>query len=362
MDDRDSSLDETSPIRFRVAVVGAHRIRVAKVVSLLCADESATHLPIPSTSGQGKTVFVEYLPCVATFDSYDGEDGKSVRYLAKVEYHGSNNGTNIKGASLAPFFDEDEEIDNANFGNKLKLSLNRIPAFALGVGIGSEEDVSLVQNFVSSLSGGIGTDGPAAGKPKFLLQCVQPNSGYSSMKEENDAYKNLGPEEKEEATRNGTIGPGKMAGFAKQVAIKTLERAFGVTDENNKSEQADSSDAQMNQDTELNRDTPVAATTVELKSAAIMGEQNETQFACKRCRSILFRESDLEDPPHSKSRQDFSKKKGGCYGGGGVSGDCESAFLAGGLDWMGDVSAGEGKFNCPKCKSKLGQWKWSGAQ
>jgi hypothetical protein len=32
------------------------------------------------------------------------------------------------------------------------------------------------------------------------------------------------------------------------------------------------------------------------------------------------------------------------------------------MDWMGDVSAIEGKLNCPKCSGRVGSWKWNGDQ
>mmetsp|Transcript_10347 Transcript_10347/g.15122 ORF Transcript_10347/g.15122 Transcript_10347/m.15122 type:complete len:95 (+) Transcript_10347:266-550(+) len=44
---------------------------------------------------------------------------------------------------------------------------------------------------------------------------------------------------------------------------------------------------------------------------------------------------------------------------------CQSAFLATGLDWMGDITSSfEGKLSCPnqRCGGKLGYYRWHGTQ
>ena len=124
----DSSFDgDGDAITCRLAIIGAQRQRVAKVPAILHADNSRSKISIDtlvslkSTSGEKSgvpdtdiqlpkgvpsEVHIEYVPCVATFDSYEDEHGTNLRYLAKLEYHGSN-GTLVKGKSLAPFFYND---------------------------------------------------------------------------------------------------------------------------------------------------------------------------------------------------------------------------------------------------------------
>ena len=89
----------------RVAIVGAQKGRVQKVVSLMqTQDENIISLH------DSASIRVQYLACVATFDSYQNEQGQNVRYLAKVEYCGDQPTSSISGSSslsLAPFFDKD---------------------------------------------------------------------------------------------------------------------------------------------------------------------------------------------------------------------------------------------------------------
>jgi hypothetical protein len=94
----------------RVAIVGAQRQRVAKVAALLNSDESRKSLQTISlvdtttikessmtttieddsmnivSKGVPVAIEIEYLPCVATFESYNNDCGISVKYLAKLEY------------------------------------------------------------------------------------------------------------------------------------------------------------------------------------------------------------------------------------------------------------------------------------
>mmetsp|Transcript_18707 Transcript_18707/g.34735 ORF Transcript_18707/g.34735 Transcript_18707/m.34735 type:complete len:171 (-) Transcript_18707:353-865(-) len=143
------STTTTATCKCRVAIIGGQRQRVAKVVTLLHSDESRgsvalgtttstllgsagttaatkiiaaqiTQTTIPTSGKQQQlpngvilptTVEIEYVPCVASFDSYEDEHGSTVRYLTKLEYHGPN-GTLVKGKSLAPFFDDIHDDDD----------------------------------------------------------------------------------------------------------------------------------------------------------------------------------------------------------------------------------------------------------
>jgi dual specificity phosphatase 12 len=90
-----------------------------------------------------------------------------------------------------------------------------------------------------------------------------------------------------------------------------------------------------------------------------------TRFACKICRTILFHDCDIEDPPHTKSKHSFSSRKTKSGSNVNLSRDdeCQNIFLADSLDWMGPITEShEGKLSCPKCNGKLGMYKWHGTQ
>mmetsp|Transcript_4890 Transcript_4890/g.9326 ORF Transcript_4890/g.9326 Transcript_4890/m.9326 type:complete len:163 (-) Transcript_4890:66-554(-) len=90
-----------------------------------------------------------------------------------------------------------------------------------------------------------------------------------------------------------------------------------------------------------------------------------TRFACKMCRTIIFNQNDIENPLHTKSKHSFSSRKTRSGSNVNLSRDdqCQSIFLAEVKDWMGVITEShEGKLSCPKCKGKLGMYKWHGTQ
>ena len=320
-------------------------------------------------------VAIEYLPCVATFGSYKDGSGSTVRYMEKIEYHGPQ-GTQLRGSSLAPFFDDDVDVEgcdtnSSSNNNQDPLQLNGIAAIAIGCGIESPEDVAMIQSFVAAISGagssqaqsggeaaanGDNVDGKAAEdddvvnreKSGPVIRCIEPNADFSSMKEETEAYKAISADEKAEVTRLGTIGPGKMAKFAYTLAAEVIQDAIDAA--------FPQEDADAEEEVELEVAEPEP--TVER-----VRDPSKIQYACRMCRTILFDEDDLEDPPHSKASHSFSRRKHDKSAGrSGSASQCESKFLSGALDWMGDTSAFEGKLHCPKCDFKVGNWNWSGAQ
>ena len=44
-----------------------------------------------------------------------------------------------------------------------------------------------------------------------------------------------------------------------------------------------------------------------------------------------------------------------------LRGNCSSVFIASTPDWMAEAEGNSGKIVCPKCKSRVGSYKWSGA-
>jgi len=349
----------------RVAVVGAQRMRVAKVVSLLTNND-------PENSGTEKApllvhreISIEYLPCVAKFGSYENESGDTVKYLASVEYHGSD-GKDMKGSSLAPFLDEDDgttkdEEQDITFGKKLPR-FPGISAVAIGSGIESKDDVNQIETFVNTLSG----TQSDSNMRRINIECVAPNSGYSSMKEENEAYKAMDAEDKAEAAQQQTIGPGKMAKFASSLAQKAIDAAYADIQKTEPTESVPQEDTPSNelaveQSGIPKKEEPSSESEIPLAEPPKEIDPEKMRYACRRCRTILFGQDDLENPPHTPSRHNFSMRKVH-HAGGNSAQQCQSIFLGSGADWMGDMNAAEGKFGCPKCGTKLGHYSWSGAQ
>ena len=345
-------------VYFRIAIVGAQQQKVAKVVSILNElppIQDLTNEPNP------RQIHIEYIPCVATFDSYQTEKGEIVRYLAKLEYHGKDGLS--KGATLAPFFDELQE-DSSSSSGKDDIRISGIRAISIGCGLESEEDVEMITSFINLLSGANENDESKNqdGKYDTRIKCIAPNEEYSSMKEETIAYKNLSAEEKEIVTESQLIGPGKMAKFTMDLSNECIPRSKQAIAE-------EKAQALLLEEKEKATNTVTEAVPAPVPAAIPMPKEydpNTTRYACKMCRTVLCNTDDLENPSHTQSQQSFSirKTKSGSNtnSGRGIN-TCQSIFLADGLDWMGDISqSAEGKLSCPKCSAKLGLYKWHGTQ
>jgi hypothetical protein len=155
------------------------------------------------------------------------------------------------------------------------------------------------------------------------------------MKEETMAYQALDALKKEEVNNLRTIGPGKMAKFAESLAHQTIETAYPKP---------------IIEESTPNIETPPEPPT---KAPLPKLDTCKTRYACRMCRVFLFGQDDLE--AHEPYQQGFGWRKVG-------SAKCESLFLSEGLDWIGDISAVEGRFGCPRCSTKLGIWNWAGTQ
>lgn len=319
----------------RVAIVGAQKGRVQKVVSLMQNQDEN----IISLHHDSAWIRVQYLACVATFDSYQNEQGQNVRYLAKVEYCGdqptSSSGSSL---SLAPFFDTDDNDTNDSLP-----TFPGISAVAIGCGIEEHEDVNMIQSFILTLAG--------ENRDNVLVECVAPNAEYTSMKQETQAYKAMSQEEKNQVTELRTMGPAKMAKFASSLAKRVAENAIDTPPQSTNDAKdtivTDSTKSLDNEDQK--REEP--------SEEALFIDPNKTCYACKTCRTILFGMDHEQDPPHVPRMHSFSKQQTS------PSTTCSSLFLQNGLDWMGDISSSvEGRLACPKCRTKIGHWKWAGAQ
>lgn len=352
-------------------MVGSARRRVGKVMSML---------PLFSNKREEDSCQfeIEFVPCVATFDSYENEQGYQTRYLMSVNYHGPG-GLDKKGSSLAPFFDESAAVVAANAKKKQKSITGTvykpddlgILGAVFGVGIEEEEDVESLRQFFQALQGVPPISGrnniksnEDAGKEtlssssSFCIETVNPNTEYSTMKDENEAFRSMSAEEKEIAAKNGCIGPGKMAKFAHFVALKWIRSIL---------EQEQHEEEHMRLvELEQERQSQVAkheANTAKLNSLPTRVDTTKEQFACRKCRTVLFGQNDQEDPPHVPAKHKFSARKLH-HGATSSSTLCQSFFLSphADLQWLGDTSALEGRIACPKCTTKLGTWHWAGAQ
>jgi len=278
-------------------------------------------------------IAIEILPAVAVFGSYKDEQGKIKRYLASVDYYGAN-GTNESPESLLPFFDED---DSELPGTNRSTLFNGITAVAVGAGLEDEEDVAMIRLFFQTMS-----------KKETEIEAIRPNENFSTMKEELNAFKHLSEDEKEVATRLQTLGPGKMAKFTIELAVRLVEKRLQEFLDRQKLLEWPEPESP---------DTVVEA---EEQPTEHFVDPHKFRFSCRKCRRILFGEDDMEDPPHSQAKHNFSFRK---LGHGGVDTSlCGSFFLKEGISWMGDMSEIEGRVACPRCDGKLGAWHWSGAQ
>lgn len=398
-------------ISLKVAVVGSHRVRVAKVLSLLKGQASSPNTSTNTSSNtikstgihelqlQSEFTSIEYIGCVATFDSYQDQDGKVQKYLAKLEYH-DKDCTVAKGSSLAPFFDEydaslstqNDEIKHDEKDDVGAIHLPGIAAFVIGCGIESNDDVEKIQSFIETMTNGCAlytldtySTSPSYQRnssskndsvsPSILVQCVQPNDEYQTMTEENQVYKNMTLEEKEQATALQTIGPGKMVKFVTFISHLIVSHHCRDGDSSTSDQGQPSSQYQeyINEDNvstiPQSQSTPSSSTPAPTPTAPTyhddsLDDPTIIRYACKMCRTKLFAQCHLEDPPHPIGKHGFSSRKQKGRGGGGSGGadPCHSYFLASSLDWMGDVSSVEGKLSCPKCNAKLGLYNWTGSQ
>ena len=300
---------------YRVAIVGAHVARVAKVLTLVKEKYAAQ-----------SDDDVEFIPLVAAFDSYDDEHGATVKYLSNVTYHGVDG--KQKGASIAQFYDDIPEGFQEDEPRDPPIAI-----VTIGVGIEHDKDVEAIRMFLSTLAGSL---------EGMVLQCIQPNSEYKNMVDETKAFQLMDADARREATEKQTLGPGKMAKFVLELlAMNRISDAVegqGVIDER------------------LEGEGPIDASVEDLLHEI---DESKNRYACRMCRQYLLGEANLQDPPHVPSRHQFSYRKQ-LAGTGETS--CQSLFLASGLPWMGDISEYEGKFCCPYCSAKLGIWKWAGTQ
>jgi dual specificity phosphatase 12 len=320
--------------RCRILVIGSHRNRVNKVISLLLPQ--AKFDPVPSSID----FRIEYLPCVASFSSYSDDSEAVVRYLENVQYfpHDSLGTLSLTPSSLVPFFDDAIE--------RLDSPFPPISGVVVGCGIEGPEDTARINDFFKMMSSGIAIKN----RWSIKVKTIEPNHGFKCMGEELSFYKQLSPEESEEVNRLQTMGPQKMVKFIINFTNDLVQESLGQY---------------RRTDMSLDNQAHPIVDSVDRSPRKINPMEN--RYLCRICRMILFGEADLQDPPHQPSRHQFSYRKihHGAVVTSSLSECCQSYFLQDCLEWMGDDfrnGVPEGKLSCPKCDGKVGAWTWSGAQ
>jgi hypothetical protein len=112
------------------------------------------------------------------------------------------------------------------------------------------------------------------------------------------------------------------------------------------------------------KETPIEPAPVEDADAALKGEKRDPSkpdpdavFRCPKCRTALFRGSDVI--PHeatktrkfSKKRQQFGSKENGCM-----------SFFIEKPEWLDATGRMSDTIFCPNCRIKIGHFSWIGQQ
>ena len=317
-----SSMTDSEIETESVIVVGMNRTRLLKIMAMVNEE---------GPDGNNNQA-VEYVPCISTMSSYEGEDGEDIRYMSSFVFH--------DGSPMNRFFDD--EGFRENFKKVIMVGYEW-----------KESDLDLIKKYFEA----------------FLLpveiKCVGPNSRFSSLGEEMQHFKNLTPEEKEEHFSNHTMGPRKMKQFIldslrspKSIdpsKLNTIGKADFVVENDGAVCHEDAENDAGEVETQEDMKEPLPQRTP--KSI----DQNLTSFACRMCRTVLLSENHLSEEL-IENQHSFKKGHHGSTNGVAQSQSlfCDESVL----EWL--VPAGneydvEGKLTCPNCSFKVGHWNWSGA-
>ena len=356
-DENDDQVSNSSTKeRCRIAVFGINRKRVKNILSSVTSagNKNSFNPGHPNHSydtddnckiDDTSSIVIEYLACVAKFDGYHDKEGVLQKYLARVDYYPtllSDDNDNVQPQSLASVLDDE---------------CGDIKAMVIGAGIDEDVDRDMVKQFMRTLlSASVADDNDVF--DNLIVRCAEPSEGFNSMIEENRYFRDLSENEKVIASSSGKMGPGKMVALIQQVELQ-LHKDLNCNDFKHDSIHRDHVDSCNGENDNMNKEDIEAESFDEPKLPVY--DPTKTQYACKICRTILFSESDLEDPPHTQGKHSFSRKKSGKLNMSTFA-KCSNIFLSSGLEWMGDMSAFEGRLDCPKCSAKVGHWNWSGAQ
>lgn len=314
-----------------LVVVGMNRPRLNKIISLVDEKRSTHNESISDTSsgendalsslGGAKKVPAKLVQCLAAMDSYEDENGNSVRYLSSVVYH--------DGSPMTEFFDD------VSFRESLRS--------VMLVGYEWQDgDTSKIESYFK------------ANQLEVEVKCVTPNPEFDNLQQEMEAFKNLDNERKEQCLADGSMGPSKMAKLIVE-AMNTIE--------NEKIQEARLAAAKADEERlamamQEASDSAVEVTAEPPKPQHEPADPKLPRYACRMCRTVLFGENHMAQD-HVQNLHSFkynSRSSGKAM--------CQSVFCSDDvLEWLSPSGAdAEGKLACPKCSNKIGHWNWAGAQ
>jgi len=142
-----------------------------------------------------------------------------------------------------------------------------------------------------------------------------------------------------------------------QTLIETYRINISETKEVQEEENSRNDQKNLNQDNPTNDNQ----TNEDIESRNFNVPLEEISYCCRQCRTKLFTEKDIKPHQLGEGQSDFSWNKR-------TSNkkivECTSFFIDENLSWIQglDLNNIEGRLVCPKCKSRVGSWKWDGAQ
>ena len=305
----------------RVIVVGMNRTRLLKIMAMV-ADE---------TSDDESPLNVEYIPCVVSMSSYEGEDGENIRYMSSFIFH--------DGSPMNKFFDDEA----------FRVSLSTV----IMVGYEwKESDGDHVEKYFE------------ANLLSVPIKCVNPNPEFLSLSEEMHYFKNLTDEGKAQHSSNHTMGPRKMKRFIIDTAkslksINSKEDTIEAVIETKQKETTGIGGGEEEggaDEEELTREKDPE----QQQQKRIPGyiDHDMTTFACRMCRTVLLGENNFADE-HIQNQHSFKKWSSNFTMVGCQSVFCDESVL----EWLSPEGVNvEGKLTCSNCSVKIGHWNWSGAQ
>jgi dual specificity phosphatase 12 len=325
-----TDLSPPTSYRYRILVVGLHRARLANIMSLIKVKQQREQEQ-PSSAEEIPIISIDFLPCLATMGSYKSEeDGSLIRYLNSINYH--------DGSAMTQFLDDPQ----------VRPTLTALAM--IGYEWHIPHDALQLENYFQSQNLNSLT----------MVECVTPNSSdysFSTLEQEMEYFKGLDEETKACHIHNETMGPGKMAKFVWNLAqrVKELKRQEIL-------QKIKPPPAPIEQSPDASGTSEQEPTRVRQPPQPSV-DPTQLRFACRMCRHIVVGAADLADNHvqnlHSFRRANYDKKR--------PTVACQSLFCNETvLNWLAapgqDIHDMEGKLVCPKCSTKIGHWKWAGAQ
>jgi dual specificity phosphatase 12 len=342
-----SSTDDFRKIR--IILVGQNRPRLLKILSLVKALEETQQ----EQSDGNYVLSHEYIPCLATMDSYENTDGLMIRYMS--------NFISLDGSSMMKYFDDDE----------YRQSLQLVMMVGYEWNYEAEEDVMHIRSYFQ-----------ANHFDQVSVECVVPTSEFVTLQDELKYFKELSDDDKLKQETRQQLGPWKMARFVVD-SVQSLKRRLQVQhqlhetrNETQKHQQEYTMDSSNNA-REVKATNLLSPHETGPRENDLPQEQNKPIlrinpslpiFACRICRTPLLDQSHLA-MEHVQNLHSFRRLSNATVTATNSkispSRPCQSLFCDESvLHWLSSSSSSllEGRLSCFKCSNKLGHWKWSGSQ